>query len=112
MPAAAPAKASFVLAFALFACTGNRQPTDPTAGDTLIVVAGAQQSATVATAVPTDPIVLLRDGSGAPRRNVAVAVVPEAGGGWVVAPNTTTDSTGRATVRWYMGCSPDQTGYA
>jgi N-formylglutamate amidohydrolase len=91
---------------ALLACTGASQPAEPRTGDTLIVLAGANQTATVATAVAIDPVVLLHDGGGTPRRNIAVTIEPEEGSGWVVLPNTTTDSAGRASVRWYLGVQP------
>jgi N-formylglutamate amidohydrolase len=74
----------------------------------LIVLAGAGQTATVATAVSIDPLILLRDSSGSPRRNVMVRFQVNSNSGWVTVDSVTTDSIGRATTRWYLGPRPGQ----
>ena len=70
--------------------------------------AGDGQSATVGTAVPIAPAVIVRDAGGTPVAGVAVAFAVASGGGSVSGGSATTGADGVATVgRWTLG---DATG--
>jgi len=68
---------------------------------------GNNQSATVGTAVPVRPSVIVRDGSGNPLPGVAVLFAVIEGGGDVLGEIQTTTATGIATVTaWVLGPAP------
>ena len=67
---------------------------------------GNNQSATVATAVPIAPTVLVRDGDGAPLPGATVNFVPAAGSGTAVPASAVTDANGTArATSWVLGQS-------
>jgi len=66
--------------------------------------AGDGQTATAGQAVPVDPGVVVRDGSGTPVPGVAVVFAAGSGGGSVSGANATTGADGVATVGgWTLG---------
>ncbi|MEQ1857390.1 MAG: Ig-like domain-containing protein, partial [Longimicrobiales bacterium] len=70
----------------------------------VIVSTGNSQSATVNTAVATDPRVLVRDAFNNPVANVGVTFAVAGGGGSVTGGSQTTDASGLATVTsWTLG---------
>ena len=106
-----------VLLLALVACGGTPSaPTPPPAPPpplpsgpvalTLAIAGGDQQSAVVANAVASDPIVHVRDTTGNPVAGVIVLFTVTAGQGWVAAGADTTGVDGRATTTWYLGPVP------
>jgi hypothetical protein len=67
-------------------------------------VAGDDQSATVATAVPTRPAVVVRDADGNPLAGIPVTFKVTGGGGTAADRNPLTGSDGVATVGgWTLG---------
>ncbi|HVP75814.1 MAG TPA: Ig-like domain-containing protein, partial [Gaiellaceae bacterium] len=71
---------------------------------TMAIDGGESQSATVNTAVATDPSVLVTDALGNPVQGVAVTFAVASGGGSVTGATTTTDASGVATVgSWKLG---------
>jgi aldose sugar dehydrogenase len=74
---------------------------------TMVVEAGDQQSAPVATAVMTAPAVRLRDAQGNPRSGVMVTFSVESGAGTIAGSPATTDGNGIARVGlWRLGPGP------
>jgi hypothetical protein len=77
------------------------------APDALTVVAGAQQEASVGTAVATAPAVRVIDGSGDAVGGAVVRFTVLTGGGTVLGDSTVTDAQGRAAVtQWILGTVP------
>lgn len=87
---------------ALLACTSSGT-VDPGGPDLLSITTGNAQTATVATAVLTDPVVVVTDSRGRPRSNVVVRFSGDTEGDWVTVDSMRTDANGRATTRWYLG---------
>src|SRR5881396_1605795 len=82
-----------------FTATGT-----PGGAGSIAVNAGNGQSATVGTAVATDPSVIVRDRFGNPVANVAVTFAVASGNGSVTGANQTTNASGVATVTsWTLG---------
>src|SRR5439155_491853 len=82
-----------------FTATGT-----PGGAGSIAVNAGDGQSATVGTAVATDPSVIVRDRFGNPVANVAVTFAVASGNGGVTGANQTTNASGVATVTsWTLG---------
>ncbi len=79
--------------------------TTPGVPATIGVGAGDRQSATAGSGVAIPPVVVVRDGAGAPLPGVEVAFTVTAGGGTVVpATPVTTDADGRANLgSWVLG---------
>lgn len=72
----------------------------------IAVNAGDNQTAPVATAVPIDPSVIVRDQAGAPMPNVLVTFTVQSGNGSVSGGTATANSAGIATVgSWTLGQS-------
>ena len=70
----------------------------------LAITAGNTQSATVNTAVGTDPSVIVRDSSNNPVAGIPITFTVFSGGGSVVGGSTTTNASGIATVTsWTLG---------
>lgn len=98
---------SFVLVAAAIwtvaASCGDSAPTHPLPTPTTIVkVAGDEQDATAGTAVATDPVIEIRDASGAPVAGVQVHF-SIAGNGATSDTTVTTAANGRASVAWLLG---------
>jgi hypothetical protein len=74
------------------------------AADSVLISAGASQSAEVGTTVPIAPAVRVVDATGNPVQDVRVSFIVAAGGGAVVGSVDTTDSDGIAAVdSWTLG---------
>jgi hypothetical protein len=84
-------------ASATFEATGLPGPV------ALAVAAGDGQTATVGTAVATQPQVLVTDGLGLPVADVPVAFAVTGGGGTIGAESVNTDANGLAGVEWTVG---------
>jgi hypothetical protein len=93
---------SALLVSALLACT-SAGTVDPGGPDLLAISIGNAQTATVSTAVATDPVVVVTDTRGRPRSNVVVRFSGDTEGDWVTVDSMRTDANGRATTRWYLG---------
>ena len=73
----------------------------------IVVVAGANQSATVGTGVATAPSVRVQDGAGSAISGLTVRFTVVDGGGSVLGDSTQTDANGRASVGgWVLGTTP------
>jgi hypothetical protein len=99
---------SACLVLLLVACGGGAgptPPTDPAAGvpASLTKMAGDDQHMTVASAVPVQPLVVLRDAGGRAVPGMQVTFAVASGGGWVTVPTATTDAAGMVTTAWYLG---------
>ncbi len=98
---------SYTLSFTSTALTGATSGSISLtvgAATTLALSAGDAQSATVGTAVPIDPAVLITDQSGNPVSGVAVTFAPASGGGNVTGGAATSSASGIATVgSWTLG---------
>ncbi len=70
------------------------------------IVAGNGQTGPVATRLPQDLIVLVRDGSGNAVTGASVAWVVTSGGGAAQSATSTTGSDGRASTGWTLGSTP------
>jgi hypothetical protein len=70
---------------------------------TMTLNAGDGQQAAAGMRVATDPSVLVTDAYGNPVPGVAVAFAVDPGGGSTTAASATTDTSGIATVGWYLG---------
>ena len=82
-----------------FTATGVAASTN-----TLAINAGNTQSATVNTAVGTDPSVIVRDNSNNPVSGIPITFSVFSGGGSVVGGSATTNASGIATVTsWTLG---------
>jgi adhesin/invasin len=76
------------------------------AAATLAIIAGNNQSATVATAVSTAPAVRVTDTQGNAVSGVSVTFAMSSGGGSVTNPVRATDATGAATIgSWVLGAT-------
>ena len=85
----------------LAACTA---PTQPQAAASITVVEGDGQSATVGSAVPVRPSVVVRDANEIPVPGVSVSFDVTAGGGTLIDSPVTTDSQGIARLgSWLLG---------
>lgn len=104
-----------LLAATLVACGGAPSaPTPPPPPPapvpaTITVVAGSQQSAPAGTAVPADPMVVVRDAAGTALPGIIVSFTVTTGAGWVSSSATTTSGDGRAGTTWYLGPVPGST---
>lgn len=88
-------------ASALSACGDSTAPADPTA---VSAVAGTSFTATVGTAVATEPAVRVTDGDGSPVSGAAVQFAVTAGGGSLARTSATTDAAGIASAgSWTLG---------
>ena len=73
----------------------------------MTVVAGADQEATVGTAVPIPPVVLITDSAGTPLPDIPVTFLA-GGGATATGTEATTDTLGRAAVgSWTLGTTAD-----
>ena len=82
-------------------CTSD--PVRPGAGPTEIVqVAGYDQQGTAGLALPIDPVLEVRNASGAPVAGIEVRVTL-GGGGATTDTTLTTGADGRASVAWILG---------
>ena len=82
-------------------CTSD--PVRPASGPTTIVrVAGDDQQGTAGVALPIDPVLEIRDASGAPVAGATVRITLE-GGGATTDSSLTTGADGRATLSWILG---------
>ncbi len=73
----------------------------------IVVVAGANQSATVGTGVATAPSVRVQDGAGSAIPGLTVRFTVVGGGGSILGDSTQTDANGRASVGgWVLGTTP------
>jgi hypothetical protein len=96
-----PVAAVSMVALSLSACKDGTEPLVPAA---VQAVAGQQQTAAVASAVPVAPSVKVVTSSGKPVPGVRVVFAPAAESGAVVGGTQTTDATGVATVTsWTLG---------
>lgn len=96
--------AAVALAAALAACSDAAGPPPPPT--TVQAVAGTDQEARVATAVPLPPVVEVRNSAGGAASGVVVTFTVASGGGSLVGPVDTTDAQGRAQVdSWTLGTS-------
>lgn len=86
----------------LAACGGEPLNPGPAAPATMTKT-GDAQSAVVATAVPVQPLVTLRDGDGRPVPGQSVTFSVAAGDGWITNSTVTSDASGAATTVWYLG---------
>ena len=76
----------------------------PTAPPPIEVIAGANQQATVGTAVATPPKVRVRDASGALLPGVVVRFTVTGGGGAIAGDSVVTDANGEAAAsQWRLG---------
>jgi alpha-tubulin suppressor-like RCC1 family protein len=104
-------RAKFIFAIAiLIGCGGDATAPDPTPTQkpvvtpTLHIQSSASQSATVGTAAPQNPSVLVTDNHGAHPAGLSVTFVPDSGSGSVAMPTGTTDSLGVASAGvWTVG---------
>jgi hypothetical protein len=95
----------WLLLAGLAACTeSSTAPPDPAVR--VAVAAGNQQNALAGSAVALEPTVLVTDGSGRPRKDIAVSFAVTAGGGWTRTASTSTDASGRASSWWLLGPDP------
>lgn len=69
----------------------------------IAIQAGNNQTATVATELPTDPAVIIRDSGGNPVSGVQVTFEVTGGGGSVTPTPVTTGSNGIAATNWTLG---------
>ncbi len=84
--------------------TLNGGQASTAAAASMQAVAGSSQSATVGTAVPVAPAVVIKDTQGAPVAGVRVNFTVTMGGGNVNAPSTVTDAQGLANAGgWTLG---------
>lgn len=85
----------------LSACGESTAPADPTA---VSAVAGTSFTATVGTAVPTEPAVKVTDRGGSPVSGATVKFAVTAGGGSLTRTSATTDASGLASAgAWTLG---------
>ena len=71
---------------------------------TIAISTGQNQGAMVSTAVPTAPVVVVRDGAGSPLPGLTVSFTVTAGGGSVGNATVTTNASGMASAgSWVMG---------
>ncbi len=82
------------------AVAGCGAPPTPTA---LTILSGDGQTATASTELLIDPTVAVFDSGGRPLSRVPVAFRVIQGGGWVTSDTTVTESSGRASINWYLG---------
>src|SRR4051794_27801100 len=87
-------------ALLVVSCTEQAGPTE-----TVSIISGNNQSATVGTALDAPLVVSVTDVNGLAIRSVAVTWTVS-GGGTLSASSTTTDSTGRTQVTWTLGPTP------
>jgi hypothetical protein len=89
------------------ACSGGAggapSGLDITTPATMTKSSGDTQQATVATAVPAEPTVVVRDARGNGVAGVSVTFNVTAGGGWTTRQTVTTDNSGVAATTWYLG---------
>ena len=99
---------ALVLSSGVFACSSATGSVDPpgVGGDRFEVIAGDNQTATVATAVALDPVIHFTDANGQPYAQTFVYFVPTGSGDWVAEDSVRTDAIGRASTRWYLGSAP------
>jgi hypothetical protein len=64
---------------------------------------GDRQVATVSGPVAIDPTIEVRDANGSLLGGVVVTFSVARGNGWVTASRVSTDQSGRAATRWYLG---------
>lgn len=82
-------------------------PPPPPSTGSIRIERGNNQTATVQTAVATDPAVKVLDGSGNPKSGVTVTFAVASGGGSVSGATATTNADGVATVgEWRLGADP------
>lgn len=72
-------------------------------GDSVVIEAGNNQSATVSTMLSTPLIVRVRDKNGNPSVGTTVIFSATSGGGSVVPSVVVTDANGRASASWTLG---------
>ena len=70
------------------------------------IVGGDDQTGPVATELPADLVVQVRDAANNPVPDVAVTWVVGTGGGSITPSTSTTDQSGQATAAWTLGPSP------
>jgi len=91
------------------ASLGQLQPVVFTATATtappakLFIVAGAGQTGTVATQLPSDLVVKVTDAVDGPKSGVPVTFAVISGGGSLSAGSALTDANGKAAVKWTLG---------
>jgi len=90
----------------LIAC-GNNSAAPPELPAEISIQAGNNQQAPIGTTVAIAPAVAVSDQSGSPVPNISVTFAVASGGGSVTGGNTTTNTSGVATVgRWTLGPLP------
>lgn len=104
----AHARVAVWMLMALWAC-GDGGPSEPRAGPParIDVVAGANQTGTVGTALPIPPVVRVTDAAGLAARGSVTFQVQN--GGSVSIPSSSTDADGRASAGvWTLGTTAGQ----
>ena len=88
--------------------SGCRSSADVSTGPArLIVVAGADQQATVGTGLAISPVIRVQDAGGAAVSAVTVHFTVVGGGGTVIGDSALTDVSGRVAVgQWVLGTTP------
>lgn len=98
-----PRAAIFATAIAVLACGGS-DSTAPGVEPALAIQGGATQSATVGTATPAAPSVVITDRHGAHPAGVVVTFTPDSGAGSVAVTTATTNAAGVASAgAWTLG---------
>jgi N-formylglutamate amidohydrolase len=95
-----------VFLYGLAACSdSNPAPPDPPDETPASIgkVTGDGQVARVSAPVGVDPTVEVRDAGGNLLGGVVVSFNVTRGNGWVTTASITTDQSGRASTRWYLG---------
>jgi hypothetical protein len=86
---------------AAYACSSSSAPAKLLILSSAKVLAGASQTGTVQTALPSPIVVQAVDGSGRPIAGLSVIYGPSDGS--LNPGSATTDSTGRASTTWTLG---------
>lgn len=76
------------------------------AASSVVIVSGDNQTASVATQLPQDLVVQVRDALGNAVAGAQVTWVVTAGGGGVSPSSGATDGNGRTSTRWTLGSAP------
>lgn len=88
-------------------CTDATEPDELTPMvEELVLLAGSDQTASVAMTLPVSPEIEARDATGNPVPHTRINFEVIEGDGWIVAEQIETNSQGRVSNPWYMGPLP------